>query len=270
MLAVTGAWFGLIVPLVDMGAAANGEERGAILADIFGAEPPLQPAGAIPLAGALDSVQDIAPDAKPMSVTVHEADQPERFFEINARHPGRLIWSENYRFDAAGNYLGAAGFRDGDAGKQGAYSMYLLHFGHFDGPRSKLLYLILGLALTVVSATGISIWLNKRTRQDSLTLAWPGLIWGFPLALAATALLQVSLNLGGALMLWSITAAAVVGAMFSREPSIVRRRLQRLVALACVALVAAHWARYGNAALSGVALAMNAGILGVGLCLLPR
>jgi len=268
MIALTGAWFGLIVPLVDMGTAVTGEDRGAILSDIFGAEPPLQPAGPIPLAGALDSLRDIAPDARPMSVTVHEADQPERFFEINARHPGRLIWSENYRFDTAGNYLGAAGFRDGDAGKQVAYSLYLLHFGHFDGLRSKLLYLILGLALTVVAATGISIWLSKRTRQDSLTLAWPGLVWGFPLALAATAVLQVSLNLGGALMLWSITAAAVGGAVLLRDPRIVRRRLQQLLASVCLVLVAAHGVRHGTAAFSGAALGMNAGIFGVASCLL--
>lgn len=59
-------------------------------------------------------------------------------------------------------------------GKQVVYSMYYLHFGHFGGFAVKLIYTILGLALTVVSVTGINIWLARRRHRDALNDLWRG------------------------------------------------------------------------------------------------
>jgi hypothetical protein len=264
---VTGAWFGLVLPLVDGATALTGESREAIVASVFGEEPQSEGGPRAELARAFTRLEELAPAAQPVSVTVHEADQPDRFFEISARHPERLIWSENYRLDMQGNYLGRVGFSDGGFGKQVAYSMYRLHFGHFDGLASKLLYAALGLALTVVSASGVNIWLARRSRRDALDLLWPGLVWGFPLALVACALLSTAGLPVGAPALWSATGLALAAAIAAGDVRRARHWLRGALAAACVALAAAHALRHGASSLAGAALGVNSALLAAALLL---
>jgi uncharacterized iron-regulated membrane protein len=261
LIAITGTWFGLVLPLVGGATALTGEARETIVASVFGEEPAASGAGPVRLARALATLKELAPEAEPISATVHEADQPDRFLEISARHPERLIWSENYRFAGDGRYLGKVGFSDGGFGRQVAYSMYRLHFGHFDGLRSKLLYLGLGLALTVVSATGVNIWLARRNRRDALDLAWPALVWGFPLALTLCALLLLGGISAGPVALWTFTLAALAAALAAGDTQRARRWLRAALALACSALAAAHAMRHGVDALRGAALGINGALL---------
>lgn len=267
MIAVTGAWFGLVLPLVGGATTLTGEPRSAIIASVFGEEPEVQGKPEAELARAFATLKAQYPTADPISVTVHEADQPGRFFELSARHPGRLIWSENYRFDMQGNYLGRVGFSDDGFGKQVAYSMYRLHFGHFDGLASKLLYAALGFALTVVSASGVNIWLARRNRRDALDLLWPGLVWGFPLALVTCALLSTTgLTLGPA-GLWGMTALAMAAAVAVGDTRRAGQRLRGALAAACLALVSVHALRYGMSALAGAATGVNGALLATALLL---
>jgi hypothetical protein len=101
----------------------------------------------------------MAPDAEPLFVTVHDAAEPGQYFSIAVRQAGRLIYAENYLFNAEGSFLRRDGFSDGLVGRQVLYSIYRLHFGNFAGLPAKILYGILGLALAlalaVVSATGV-------------------------------------------------------------------------------------------------------------------
>jgi uncharacterized iron-regulated membrane protein len=263
LIAVTGAWFGLVLPLVGGASALTGEPREAIIASVFGDDPAVEGAGSLQLVRALDTLRSVAPQARPISLTIHEADTPQRFAEISARHPRRLLWSENYRFDMAGNYLGKTGFSDGSPGKQVAYAMYRLHFGHFDGLSSKLLYLALGLALTVVSATGMNIWLARRGRHDALDLIWPGLVWGFPLALAICALAMPIVGVGAS-ALWGLTAAALCLAVYCGDARRARGTLRIALALVLLSLVASHLLRFQAGAVSGAALGVNAALLVVG------
>lgn len=47
--------------------------------------------------------------------------------------PGRLVYSEIYRFTLDGEYINHQALSDGPAGRQLAYSVYRLHFGQFGG-----------------------------------------------------------------------------------------------------------------------------------------
>src|SRR5690606_36055545 len=127
------------------------------------------------VARALRTLQELSPEgSRLLYLIVHDADSENRFMEFYVQQPGLLAWSENYRFDTSGNYLGTAGYTEGEGALQALYSVYRIHFGHFGGFATKLFYVLLGLSLTVVSASGVNIWLEKRKYRDALNLIWPG------------------------------------------------------------------------------------------------
>ena len=252
MIAITGAYFGLA--LVVLGVYANVYAEGdsdAVIAAVFGGDPELeQPLGAVALDAALINMREIAPDKTPILVTVHDAGTAERFIEVLATVEGRLIYSENYVFGADGRFLDKRGFSDGEAGKQIIYSIYRLHFGRFGGVGVKILYGFLGLALTVVSATGINIWLARRRSRSWLDDVWAGIVWGAPAALAASALLTVCLGAPALAGFWLPYAAAVGYALWRRNERASRRALQHVGGAVLVALAAIYWLTQPGSAIS--------------------
>src|SRR3546814_7541286 len=98
-------------------------------------------------------------------IILHDPGTRGQHVQLLAEHPQRLIYGESYNFDANGRFLGAVGLADGHLGQQMAASTYNLHFGNFGGLPVKFAYFGLGLALTLVVATGTSIWLGKRARR---------------------------------------------------------------------------------------------------------
>jgi uncharacterized iron-regulated membrane protein len=268
MIAVTGAYFGLVMLILAVAAAAGGHSREALVESVFGAEPELeQREKTVAVARALNTLDEIAPDTEPLLMTLHKAGTAGQFMEIYARHPGRLIYSENYRFDSAGNYLGKAGFSDGEAGKQAVYSVYRLHFGHFGGLPVKILYGVLGLALTVISVTGVNIWLERRKKRDALNDLWTGFVWGVPAALALTALTQAILHIPSTAIFWAAPAAAAGYALRTTDRHRVRRHLQGLTAALLGLCLAGYAIKHREAALVPAAVGVNAVLL-AGLVLL--
>ncbi|MGE0625572.1 MAG: PepSY-associated TM helix domain-containing protein [Pseudomonadales bacterium] len=264
MIGITGAYFGLAALVSFLLAAAyfDGDTE-ALAAAAYGEERVLSQAARPPaIARALDEMNRIAPEARPFYVTVEEADVPEKqWLIVGARHAGRLIWAEQYHFDAAGSYLGKVGYSDGDVGRQAIFSVYRIHFGHFGGPGVKVLYLVLGLALTVVSVTGINVWLARRRGRDHLNDLWSGFVWGAPPALGLTAIAQVLLGIPSTLVFWAALTAAMAWAVRVRDENASRYQLQALTAGVLVLLVAGYAARFQMDALRVVPLGINAGIL---------
>ena len=163
-----------------------------MVSEVFGKEPDLDgQVGRLSIASALDQIKNLSPAGTPLFMVLHDAGSEKQFMEFFVQQPRKLIYSENYQFDIQGNFLGSSGFIDGSPGKQTIYSMYRLHFGHYLGLSIKLLYGILGLALTVVSVSGINIWLAKRKTRDLLNPLWAGFVWGLPLSLTLAAITQV-------------------------------------------------------------------------------
>lgn len=268
MIAVTGAYFGLaaLISLAIAQVYFDGDTD-KVMAAIYGAEPQLEQQidGPAAVGSAVDSVRQLAPDATPFYVTLEEVEQPEQFMIVGASLPGRLTYAEQYRFDSAGNYLDKVGFSDGEVGKQAIFSVYRIHFGHFGGLLVKVAYLVLGLALTVVSVTGVNIWFARRKTRDSLNSLWTGFVWGTPAALAASALVQVVLGLPATAAFWLALVAACIYARIIDDDRRARRGLLWAGAAVMLVLVAGHVARFGADALSGAALWVNAAVLLTGL-----
>ncbi len=259
LIAVTGAYFGLA--LINLGVLAElvyDGDREAIVETVFSPDPEVNSgAGPVRIVEPLQEIVARHPDATPEMILVHDAGEAGQHLSISATHAGRLIYAENYRFDADGKFLTTDGYADGPAGKQVVYSIYQLHFGWFAGIWVKLAYGLLGLALAVVSTTGINAWLARRGELTALDDAWTGFVWGTPLAIAAAGLAEIVLGSSGTLCLWLVLLAATGAALAWRDPQTSRRRLQQLLVVVLAALVIGHGLRFQEAALRGIGLAGN-------------
>ncbi len=196
MIALTGAFFGLVGPLVFVAATVFYDgDRGALFDDVYGGDPVVDaPLQNLNVQGAFDSLAEVAPEASAFYIVAQNFGQRDQFMEIAATLPGRLSYSEMYRFAADGSYLGNQGLTNGDAARQWVYSVYRIHFGWFGGQWVKVVYLLLGFAMTVISVSGINIWLARRGTKDWINDSWCGLVWGVPLSLSVSAFSSVILN----------------------------------------------------------------------------
>jgi hypothetical protein len=178
------------------------------------------------------------PAATPTYVIVHDPGTRGQHIQILAALPRRLVYGEDYRFDAAGRWQGPVGLTNGPWGQQFAASTYNLHFGNFGGLPVEIAYMLFGLALCVITSTGTTLWLGKRRRRgmgsDRLEACWAVVIWGTPLALVWTAWLRGVAGPDAFLVgsFWGLLAAGLAVAV-ARPLRIVPEQL-RTVLLACL------------------------------------
>ena len=231
IMALTGAYFGLATALFFLlgGAFHNGDTEAAINA-IYSPEPKVQGDGRVPnVERALRELDRVSPAVRagvaPSFMNVHDPGTPKQFIEIEVVQPSRLIWAEYYRFDSAGQYIGRTDYSDGAVGRQVIYSSYRIHFGNFGGVPVKILYSVLGLALTVISVTGINIWLARRKTRDYINDLWIGTVWGPPAALALTTTTEILLNVPSTAVFWIALLAALAWALRAKDPARARRDL---------------------------------------------
>lgn len=270
MIAITGAFFGLASAIVFLLATAfHGGDLDATYAEIYGAEPKVQAnVDTINFAGALQRFRELEPtNPMPSFATIHNAGTAEQFLEFEARQADRLLWADYHRFDAEGEYLGPANYATGSTGLQVAYSTYRLHFGHFGGWPVKIVWAALGLALTIVSGTGVNIWLAKRKTRDYLNDLWAGTIWGAPAALALTGVTEVLLNVPSTLLFWIALLATLGWALWLRDPAASRRSLCAATAALLGALVVGHFATFGVDEVTPAAWWVNGGLLAVAIAM---
>lgn len=190
VIGITGTYFGLAGIILIVIATLNyGGDRDAVVDQIFTPDPVLATQEGKPAIGkAFAQMETLAPEKSPIFLTVHEVGEPEQFIEIYAKAPNRMIYAEGYRFDTAGNYIGVAGYENGEWGKQLLWSMYRLHFGDFAGLVSKWLYFVLGVMLTMLCVSGMEIWLSKKAHPPLASRLWYATVWGSVSALAFTAI----------------------------------------------------------------------------------
>ena len=196
-ISITGALLGLATVLALAMATIwyDGDAR-RVFEPVFGAEPSFGPAPtALPsVVGPLTYMARQHPEVQLSYVILHDPGTPRQFIQLVGEHRRRLIFGEYYEFDAAGAFRGTQHLSDGAAGKQVSASVYKLHFGNFGGLAVKLGYILLGAAVTVVSATGMSIWLIKRRARGApsprLEGLWSATLWGAPLLIALAFVLR--------------------------------------------------------------------------------
>ncbi|WGL16554.1 PepSY-associated TM helix domain-containing protein [Microbulbifer bruguierae] len=267
LIGVTGAWFGLAILMYTLfGNVFFDGDRDAAIASIHGAAPTLdQQVQVADVGRALHTMETLAPDARPIYFNVENANSPAQYILLGAQHPDRLIYVEQYRFDQQGNFLDKVGYSDGEPGKQVLFSLYRLHFGHFGGLPVMILYVVFGIALAVVSVTGINIWLVKRKKRDFINNLWTGLVWGTPPAMAISALAALLLHSGAAGYFWLPLIVAVALGLWLDNELRTSAWLQFATAALLALLIAVHIALFKSAALAGAGLAVNLVFAGVAL-----
>jgi Uncharacterized iron-regulated membrane protein len=262
-LAGTGAIIGLgSVGTTMLAKAYTGGDLGKVYAPVFGAEPAADPApAALPdIAAALTAMARRVPFARPTYVIAHDPGTRGQHVQVSAEHPRRLIYGETYAFDAAGNWHGPVGLADGAIGQQAAASTYNLHFGNYGGFFVELAYVLFGLALTGVTATGTTLWLRKRERRglrsDRLAAGWSVVVWGTPLAIVAAFWVRMVAGPDAPLaaVFWALLAAGLLIAIAS--PRFVRgAALQMHLCWAVAATSLWHMAAFHDSA--GEVLALD-------------
>lgn len=268
-VALTGAFIGLgSIGFSVLARAYTGGDLTKAYAPVFGSEPKADPAKApLPdIATALNTLAARAPDAAPTYVIVHDPGTRGQHIQILAEHPRRLIYGESYAFDARGQWRGKAGMSDGALGKQAAASAYNLHFGNYGGAPVELAYMAFGLALCGITATGTSLWLQKRRRRGlsstRLTACWAMIVWGTPMLLIG--LIGVRATVGSSApfvpLFWGGLAAGLILAA-TRPAWIVGRRLSlalwaAMAATGMLHLVIGRPDAFGSLVIDGGAIAI--------------
>lgn len=218
-IALTGAIIGLAsLAAYGIATASYDGDVEAVYAPLFGDEPEADqaPAGVPNVAAALSYMDQSHPDVEVTYAILHDPGTAGQHVQIVGEHGQRLIFGEYYGFTAEGTFTGTAGLADGALGQQAAASVYNLHFGNYGGLIVKIAYIVFGLALTAVCATGTFIWLGKRRRrgihEPRMRAAWHAVVWGAPGALALTLLVRLTAGNGAPFtaIFW-ITSALILG-----------------------------------------------------------
>lgn len=200
-IALTGAMIGL-ASVTAYAIAANDYDGDmeAVYAPIFGEEgkPDARPAPVPDVAAALRHMASEYPEVRLTYAIVHDPLTKGQHVQIVGEHQRRLIFGEYYAFDAEGRFRHTAGLADGSLGQQASASTYRLHFGNFGGIWVKIAYVLFGIALTAICATGTYIWLGKRRRrgfdEPRMRAAWNSVVWGTPAALGFTIAARIILG----------------------------------------------------------------------------
>lgn len=247
VVAFTGAALGIatIVAIVFSLTVFDGNVED-FFAPIFGEEVDgnQEPAPLADIPAALNNFRVKHPDLVPWYVTFHDPATAGQSAEILAQHPRRLVYGDNYYFDADGELTGSTGLATGDIGQQVAASLYTLHFGSFGGLLVKLAYGVLGTMATVVVASGVNIWLSKRRQRGRaapvLERTWQATLWGTPLAMSVVMLLAV-LDIGATnshvATFWMLFTALTTVAGFTEKLSGAHMRMTTAGVLAATVVV---------------------------------
>lgn len=249
---LTGALLGLsaiILSTLAM-AAFDGDmarARATIGGPVFAEDAtPAQLPNVVP---AIDSVLAKHPEARLQRVALYDAGEKGQSFLIALTMPRDLTLSEQYFFDGEGNLAGARGFADGAAGAQLIAALGPLHFGWFGGWPVKAAYVLLGLGLTAIVSTGVTIWIARRKDKGKPVpgweRAWYGLVWGQPIAYCAIALSSLfGLHLPEVPYYLAICLLAFAPAYFAPAPLAVSRWLRIVLGLMLIVLPGLHTLRY--------------------------
>ncbi|ODA67547.1 hypothetical protein A7A08_01581 [Methyloligella halotolerans] len=275
-VSLTGALLGLAVLIIGVLAMAayEGDSEKAF-AEILGprAGENMEAAPLPDLAALMARVREDHPDAVFASADIEHAGTAGQMTHLSMGTPGHLAAANRYYFDGSGKLIGDGGLETGSIGQQILGALQAVHFGWFAGMPVKIVYGILGLALTIVTHTGVTIWLHrKREKGDPAPFwerVWSAVAWSQPLALAVSALVALSGAPGFILASYLAATAGSLGIGILSEGGKTGGRLLRLMGGAVLlAVVVLYIAKFG-VQIHGDPMAwiVNSFLLGSGLAL---
>ncbi|MDX2205844.1 MAG: PepSY-associated TM helix domain-containing protein [Hyphomicrobiaceae bacterium] len=277
-VSLTGALLGLATLIVGVLALAaydgdSGKAFALLLGPRAGAD--AAPAPLPDVAAMIRRVQAQHPEARFARLRMEHAATAGQIVHLEMRRPGHLALGNAYYFDGQGRLLGDGGYETGSIGRQILAALAPLHFGWFGGSPVKIVYGLLGLALTVITHSGVVIWLARRRDAGRPAPLWESLwaagAWSQPLAL----ILSAAVSLAGypAAILPAYAATLLVSLILAtavRSGPATTRALCAPAALAALGLVAAHVGQWRAHAFDASALAINAALLACAAALLLR
>jgi uncharacterized iron-regulated membrane protein len=248
VVSLTGALLGLSTLIVGVLALAayNGNSQEAFAAILGPRATADETKAPLPdVAAMMRHVQAQKPEATFASVFIDHVGKAGQAVSLSMRTPGHLANGNTYYFKGDGTPQGDGGLEEGGVGQQILGVLQPLHFGWFGGYAIKFAYGILGLALTLVTYTGVTIWLARRRDKGRPAprweRVWSSVGWGQPLALATSAI--AALYAGEASILpayLATTVAALAAAMALPNARAAVLTLRGLSAAALIAVSICH------------------------------
>ncbi len=265
---LTGAFFGLSTILIYMLAAIAHHGNVARVANVLDGPQVVANADGAPLpniADLLAQVRAARPDGHPTFVGIERPGTVGQRVMVMVDAPRHLVRGDEFYFDGAGRNLTAGGLVAGSVGMQVYAAAASLHFGTFGGEPVKLIYGVLGLALTVISAGGVSIWLIRRRDQGKplprLERAWAGIVWGAPISIAAAAIATQAFKASPSPVFWVTWLVLIGSPLLLKNGEAASRWLRLGLVAALLAMIATDAFFFGSAALFGFALWINIALL---------
>lgn len=227
---LSGALFGLanLVVLTVAGLGYHGDTE-RVLAPLTGpvVTADVRPAPLADVEALVRRVESVLPGSHLIYVGIERPGTRGARITVEVSVPERLPRGEQLYFDARGGQVGRGRYLTGSAGLQVYSGAAQVHFGFFGGLPLRLVYVLLGSALTFVAASGITIWLERgaargrpRPRIRAAWLAWTR---GLPVALVAAALLS-----HGVAVSWTFWSCVLIAQGVAQLPGRFTRPAQSL------------------------------------------
>ncbi len=284
-VSLTGALLGLTTLIVGvLGMAVFQGDSQRVYELFLPPHPPgdARPAPLMDLRPMFAQIQRLSPGGKVEYLLLEHPTEMGGAALFNVKEdPRRLAGTAMFGFNRDGKAYHVTHAAENNLGQAIIGSLGVLHFGWFGGGTIKIAYGLLGLALTYLSAGGVWIWLERRRAKGrpapGWERIWAAVVWGQPLALAASALAVILIGRAGAqevttglpLTVWGgVSAAALLASAWAPASTLARfarlgtAALLLLVALSHLALIGAHTADPMGWTVNGVFTAIAA-VLGM-------
>ncbi len=275
VVSLSGALLGLSTLIVGVLAmAAYDGDSDAAFSVILGPRATAEEAAApVPdVAAMMRQVQAAKPAAQFTSVQIDHVGRAGQVVHLGMRTPGHVALGNTYYFKGDGTPLGDGGLETGGVGQQILGVLQPLHFGWFGGFPIKIAYGVLGLALTIITHTGVTIWLARRRDKGrpapGWEKVWAAVGWGQPVAIAAGAIAALYVDASFILGIYlAVVVAALLLAAVMPNAGFLERVLRLLGSLAMIGAVDAHVAAWGIGAADAMAWIVNGVIVATAICL---
>lgn len=247
-LALTGALLGLSTLIVaGLSLLLYRGDMNKVYA-LFLDPPPAVDARTVPMpdfAALIAQARARMADAAIDSVMLERPGRADMRISVHGRRPHHLVVQDEVQFDAHGATIHEEHPQDMVVGTRVLSGIGQLHFGWFGGPLVRAAYGLLGLALCVVTSSGVTIWLARRRDRGrpapQWERIWSAVCWGQPVVLMLTAILAFVVPEAPLTLAWLIltVAAIMLCAVLTRYSGAYLARLWRwaLVATSVVAAV---------------------------------
>jgi uncharacterized iron-regulated membrane protein len=253
IVSLTGSLLGLaslILGFVAFVAYDGNEEKAWEILFPVGATEDHTPAPLTDIRTVLDDLEARRPGSEVVWVGYDHAGTAGQAVLIATAEEGYLTRSEMWTYTGEGKFRTKIGYTDGSVGMR-IYGMLVpLHFGTYGGLALKIIYMLLGMGLSGIVATGINTWLARKRDQGFAKphweRVWGTLVWGQIPAFAIAALFELWGLAPALLVYWALTLipAAAVGPI-SADFRIVTRTVQLIGGISLLTLAAAHAIHWG-------------------------